>query len=293
MKSMAGNFWLSSHCMQWLLDKHEVLAGRQEDLKLLTDEEIQKIHVFFANFIQALGELLKLRQQVIATATVYFKRFYARNSFGCVDPLLLAPTCVFLASKVEECGIISNTKFPSTCQQVVKKLGYAFKSDLPYIYRMGHILECEFYLMEMMDCCLIVYHPYRPLTQYVADIGQEETLLPLAWRIVNDTYRSDVCMLYPPYLIALAALHMACVVHQKDCKQWFAELSVDMGKVLEITQHMLQFYKMWKSYDEQKEIKGILARAPKPKTSSSRVASSKSRPENTSGKTTVPGYDGR
>jgi cyclin C len=100
-------------------------------------------------------------------------------------------------------------------------------------------------------------------------------------------------MLYPPYLIALAALHMACVVHQKDCKQWFAELSVDMGKVLEITQHMLQFYKMWKSYDEQKEIKGILARAPKPKTSSSRVASSKSRPENTSGKTTVPGYDGR
>jgi hypothetical protein len=56
---------------------------------------------------------------------------------------------------------------------------------------------------------------------------------------------------------------------------------------------MLQFYKMWKSYDEQKEIKGILARAPKPKTSSSRVASSKSRPENTSGKTTVPGYDGR
>jgi cyclin C len=150
MKSMAGNFWLSSHCMQWLLDKHEVLAGRQEDLKLLTDEEIQKIHVFFANFIQALGELLKLRQQVIATATVYFKRFYARNSFGCVDPLLLAPTCVFLASKVEECGIISNTKFPSTCQQVVKKLGYAFKSDLPYIYRMGHILECEFYLMEMM-----------------------------------------------------------------------------------------------------------------------------------------------
>lgn len=28
--------------------------------------------------IQALGEHLKLRQQVIATATVYFKRFYAR-----------------------------------------------------------------------------------------------------------------------------------------------------------------------------------------------------------------------
>lgn len=94
--------------------------------------------------IQALGEHLKLRQQVIATATVYFKRFYARWAGRClgysllifctnvylssrlmalfkctcmkvkerswlvsryslksIDPVLMAPTCVFLASKVE------------------------------------------------------------------------------------------------------------------------------------------------------------------------------------------------
>lgn len=31
------------------------------------------------------------------------------------------------------------------------------------------------------DCCLIVYHPYRPLLQYVQDMGQEDMLLPLAW----------------------------------------------------------------------------------------------------------------
>lgn len=76
------------------------------------------------------------------------------------------------------------------------------------------ILECEFYLLELMvsgdigalslssvfvlvcsiwlvalthfplcsqDCCLIVYHPYRPLLQYVQDMGQEDMLLPLAW----------------------------------------------------------------------------------------------------------------
>ena len=49
---------------------------------------------------QALGEQLKVRQQVIATAIVYLKRFYARHSLKSVDPLLLSPTCVFLASKV-------------------------------------------------------------------------------------------------------------------------------------------------------------------------------------------------
>ena len=65
------------------------------------EKEYQKIIIFFANFIQTLGEQLKLRQQVIATAMVYFKRFYSQNNLNCVDPLLLAPTAIFLASKVK------------------------------------------------------------------------------------------------------------------------------------------------------------------------------------------------
>lgn len=34
-------------------------------------------------------------------------------------------------------------------------------------------------------------------------------------------------ILFPPK----ACLHVACVVQQKDARQWFAELSVDMDKV--------------------------------------------------------------
>ncbi|KAJ7404732.1 Cyclin-C [Pitangus sulphuratus] len=127
------------------------------------------------------------------------------------------------------------------------------------------ILECEFYLLELMDCCLIVYHPYRPLLQYVQDMGQEDMLLPLAWRIVNDTYRTDLCLLYPPFMIALACLHVACVVQQKDARQWFAELSVDMEKILEIIRVILKLYEQWKNFDERKEMATILSKMPKPK----------------------------
>lgn len=123
---------------QWLLDKQDLIRERQLDLSVLAEEEYQKIHIFFASckqfhyifiiilqyyfilVIQTLGEQLKLRQQVIATATVYFKRFYARNSLKCIDPLLLAPTCIFLASKVEEFGVISNSRLITTCQTVGK-----------------------------------------------------------------------------------------------------------------------------------------------------------------------------
>ncbi|VDI33811.1 cyclin C, partial [Mytilus galloprovincialis] len=115
---MAGNFWQSSHFQQWVLDPPELFKNRQADLNVLTEDGYQKIMIFFANFIQSLGEQLKLRQQVIATATIYFKRFYSRNSLKCIDPWLMAPTCVFLASKVEEFGVISNTRLISTCQAV-------------------------------------------------------------------------------------------------------------------------------------------------------------------------------
>ncbi len=100
----------------------------------MTEEEYQRVIIFFANFIQTLGEQLKLRQQVIATATVFFKRFYSQNSLRCVDPLLLAPTSIFLASKVEEFGVISNTRLINTCSTVLKnKFSYAYPNqEFPY-----------------------------------------------------------------------------------------------------------------------------------------------------------------
>lgn len=261
---MAGNFWLSSHCQQWLLTEEEVNAELVNELKCLTLDEYKKLHIFYAHFIQALGESIKLRQQVIATATVYFKRFYASTSLKSVDPLLLAPTCIYVASKVEEYGTLSHSRLLNVCTNVCKsKFNHAFPTEYPY--RINQILECEFFLLELLDCCLIVFHPYRPLTKYVTDMGQEGDILPFAWRVVNDSLRCDICLLYPPYLISLAAIYMACVFEKRSCHQWFAELNVDMEKVLEIVQRILTLYDLWKHFDEKKEINALLMKVPKPK----------------------------
>ena len=137
---MAGNFWLSSHYQQWILSQEEILMERQSDLKSLSSEEYQKLMIFFCRFIQSLGEHLKLRQQVIATATIYFKRFYARNSLKCIDPLLMAPTSIFLAAKVEECGVITNTRLITGCTTVVKsKFAFAFPSVNEFPYRISQV----------------------------------------------------------------------------------------------------------------------------------------------------------
>lgn len=48
---------------------------------------------------------------------------------------------------------------------------------------------------------------------------------------------------YLHHLIFAACLHVACVVQQKDARQWFAELSVDMEKVLSF--YLLPFAMDW------------------------------------------------
>jgi len=287
---MAGNFWQSSHFQQWLLDSQDLARDRHGDLQILGEEDYHKLMIFFANFIQSLGEQLKVKQQVISTAVVYFKRFYVRNSLKSIDPLLMAPTCIFLASKVEEFGVISNTRLIQACQTVVKnKYSHAWPSragEQEFPYRINHILECEFYLLELMDCCLILYHPYRPLVTYCQDLRatydrvdnpkdkgdrdhassskDKDDLLNLAWTVVNDTYRTDIPLLYPPHLIAIACLHLACATQSKDFKQWFAELNVDLDKILEISQHIFHLYDVWKAFEEKKEIPELIKKMPKP-----------------------------
>ncbi|VDO82501.1 unnamed protein product [Schistosoma margrebowiei] len=104
---MARSFWRSSNYLEWLLDRQDVMIHRANDLKILgSEEEYQKVMLFFTDVIQAFGKSVEVRQQVIATALVYFKRFYSRNSFKTIDPWLMAPSCLFLASKVEDCSLV-------------------------------------------------------------------------------------------------------------------------------------------------------------------------------------------
>ncbi|KAF6778447.1 hypothetical protein AHF37_02195 [Paragonimus kellicotti] len=297
---MARSYWRGSHYLEWLLDRQDVMAHRVGDLKILgSEEEYQKVMIFFAEVIQAFGKSVEVRQQVIATATVYFKRFFSRNSFKTVDAWLMAPSCLFLASKVEEFGMLSQKNLLASCRNVVHAHYSAYFPDgFGYPYRAQDILECEFMLLEAMDCSLIVFHPYRPLVLFCEELRPQlhelaDLLLERAWWIVNDSYRTDVCLYYPPYLIALGCLQTAFVLLANNtdllasvsgsssisgsstrhtyshppqpsinplavADRWFSELNVDMEKVLEVTRHLLNLYDLWRRYDEASEMPNIL-----------------------------------
>ena len=52
--------------------------------------------------IAKLGKKLSLRQRVIATATVFFRRFYLKSSYCETDPFMVITACCYVAAKAEE-----------------------------------------------------------------------------------------------------------------------------------------------------------------------------------------------
>lgn len=98
-----------------------------------------------------------MRQRIIATACVYYFRFYSRNSYAATDPILVLVTCVYVAGKVEE-GPSRIRIICSEASKMLEELGYTGFSN-----HIGPVAEMEFYLLEELEFNLIVFHIYPTL----------------------------------------------------------------------------------------------------------------------------------
>ncbi|XP_059448385.1 cyclin-C1-2-like [Corylus avellana] len=231
---MAANFWTSSHHKQ-LLDQEEVDVVHPLDKERgITLDDFKLIKMHMATYIWRLAQFVKVRQRVVATAVAYMRRVYTRKSMTEYDPRLVAPTCLYLASKAEE-----STVQARLLVFYLKKL-YA---DEKHRYEIKDILEMEMKILEALNYYLVVFHPYRALSQLLQDAGLNDiSMTQLTWGLVNDTYKMDLILVHAPHLIALACLYIASVLREKDTTAWFEELRVDMNVVKNISMEILDFY---------------------------------------------------
>ena len=216
-----------------------------------------------------LGQRLQTRQRVIATGTVYFQRFYSKNSYASTDPILVLVTCMYLASKVEEAPVRIRV-LCAEASRMMQELGY---HELPN--HIPTIAEMEFYLLEELDFDLLVFHPYDTLmtlcdacVSYVKmDTNHRDevqaALRQASWSIVNDMYRSSLPLEQPPYVLAVAALYLALVVVLPMAQEvqalvrdmapggvtlldFLAGMNVSLPIVADTVQDMLSRYDLWR-----------------------------------------------
>ncbi|KAI3682583.1 hypothetical protein L1987_82657 [Smallanthus sonchifolius] len=239
---MATNFWTSTHYKE-LLDQEEVdVVHNLDKQRGITLDDFKLIKLHMTNYIARLAQNVKVRQRVVATAVTYMRRVYTRRSMTEYDPRLLAPSCLYLASKSEE-----STVQARLLVFYIKKI----YSDEKYRCDIKEILEMEMKILEALNYYLIVFHPYHALPQLVNDAGMSDAT-QLTWGLVNDTYKMDLILIHPPHLIGLACIYAASVFKEKDNAAWFEDLRADMNVVKNIAMEILDFYDTHKMITDER-----------------------------------------
>ncbi|KAH8684668.1 cyclin-like protein [Tricladium varicosporioides] len=290
---MAANYWESTQRRHWQFTKpqldelRENLEGEEPNLvQMYPLPQLRHLSIYFNQQIARLGKRLGVRQQAMATAQLYIRRFYTKVEIRRANPYLVIATAVYLACKMEECPhhirlVVSEgrTLWPDYFSSDTSKLG-----------------ECEFFLISEMSSQMIVHHPYRSLTslQGTFSLTQEESAL--AWSIINDHYMTDLPLLYAPHIIALMAILLALILRPNQTgvqsasgsagsiasaahaalsqanqtkagpneKQggvarskvqrlanWLAESNIDIEAIVDCTQEIISFYEFHEQYNEK------------------------------------------
>lgn len=72
--------------------------------------------------------------------------------------------------------------------------------------------ECEFALISTLESRLICWHAYRVLRELEGVFGLSGEEMGLAGLVVNDSFCTDLPLLYPPHVIAITAIFLAVVL---------------------------------------------------------------------------------
>lgn len=158
-----------------------------------------------------LGRRLNIRQVALATAEMYLTRFLTRVLLKEINVYLLVTTCVYVACKIEEC--------PQHIRLILSEARNLWPEYIPH--DVTKLAEFEFYLIEEMELFLFLHHPYKSLLQIRDYLGQNVAVygftltadeLQNAWSLINDSYVTDLHLLFPPHVIAVAAVYITIVL---------------------------------------------------------------------------------
>jgi hypothetical protein len=116
---------------------------------------------------------------------------------------------VFLACKVDE-----NVRRLRDVINVMNRIQHPEREplsllDKEYLRMKDIISDHEQIILRALMFNVRVRLPYKYLVNYVACIQGSEGLLQLGYAIVNDSFRTTLCLRYKPNDIAVAAIHLA------------------------------------------------------------------------------------
>ncbi|XP_076322903.1 cyclin-T2-like isoform X2 [Tachypleus tridentatus] len=180
-----------------------------------------------ANFIQDMGQRLKVTQLCINTAIVYMHRFYMFHSFSKFHRNAISSCALFLAAKVEE--------QPRKLEHVINVAHKCLHRDVPALDT-----KSEAYLEQAHE--LVVNENIMLQTLASKDLAQTSYFMA-----TNSLHLTTMCLQYRPTFVACVCIHLACkwssweIPKSSEGKEWFwyVDKSVTSELLEELTSEFL------------------------------------------------------
>jgi len=216
------------------------IRGSEKEPAIPESEELEHRHTA-CGFIQEVGMKLKMPQYTIATAIVYFHRFYMRHTFQAYDKHWVGTACLFLAGKAEET--------PRKLKDAVN-MGYLMKyperaplkpDSEEAVRRQEMIVNIEREVLKAILFNMKVAHPYQELIKTVKQMKGQRELAQVAWNLVNDSLRTTCCLRFKPKMVAIASIYLASkMINQSVQLETLPNLKVE--ELEEIGNEILDLY---------------------------------------------------
>ncbi|KAG7637528.1 Cyclin-L1-1 [Arabidopsis thaliana] len=212
------------------------------------------LRIYGCDLIQEGGILLKLPQAVMATGQVLFQRFYCKKSLAKFDVKIVAASCVWLASKLEE--------NPKKARQVIIVFHRmeCRRENLPlehldmYAKKFSELKvelsRTERHILKEMGFVCHVEHPHKFISNYLATLETPPELRQEAWNLANDSLRTTLCVRFRSEVVACGVVYAAARRFQVPLPEnppWWKAFDADKSSIDEVCRVLAHLYSLPKA----------------------------------------------
>ncbi|KAI0031830.1 cyclin-like protein [Vararia minispora EC-137] len=160
-------------------------------------------------FLFRVGSHINMHLPGMFTAATWFHRFYMRYSMDDYHRQNVAASCIFLATKTEECGRKLRDVAKVVCAKVHNNSMDSVSDGKEVDEISRAILMTEEVLLEALCFDFVVDSPHFDLVSLFETYEVPQAVQDHALSIANDSYRTPLCVLYMPKTIAAACYILA------------------------------------------------------------------------------------
>ncbi|EFJ31645.1 hypothetical protein SELMODRAFT_437421 [Selaginella moellendorffii] len=237
----------------WLFSKDELerkSPSLQDGMDARTEASYRG---YYSTFAQELGKKLQVSQMTVATAITFCHRFYTRQSLLRNNCLIVATSCMLLATKVEETHRylkevvfisyeLRNRDDPKALERIMED------RDL-YVSEKQLVLYGERLVLTTIEFDLSVVNPHKPLVATLKRLRiLKQDLVQRAWNFLNDGLRTTLVLQFKPGQVAAGAIYVAArllkikLPEEEGGRFWWHELDVTPVLLEEIASQLLEVY---------------------------------------------------